>query len=83
MEWDKIALAISGAIFVSIFPGATVEVWQGDDGSIEILPAIHAPDEIFVDNVVHVTHPEHSFEIQVLSDDTAQSVTKLIFAPKA
>ena len=82
MEWDKIALAISAAIFVSIFPGATVEVRTGDDGNIKLLPVTHVPDEIFVDNVVHIRHPERSFEIQVLSNDSPQTVTKLIFGPR-
>ena len=79
MEWDKIALAIIAALFVSIFPGAMVEVHISDDGSIEILPVTHIPDEIVVEEVAHFRHPEQSFEIQVLNDDSAQSVTKLIF----
>ena len=83
MEWDKITLAVSAAIFVSIFPGATVEVRTGDDGRIKILPVTHVPDEIFVYNVVHIRHPEQSFEIQVLNNDSPQTITKLIFGPQA
>ena len=83
MEWDRIALAISGVMFVSIFPGATVEVRQSDDGRIKIVPATHVPHDLFVDNVVHVRHPEQSFEVQVLGNDSPPTVTKLIFGSSA
>jgi hypothetical protein len=83
MDWDRIALALAGVMFVTIFPGAIVEVHVSDDGSIEILPATHIPDEIFVDEVVRLRHPERSFEIQVLNNDSPATVTKLIFGPAA
>ncbi len=80
MEWDKIALALAGGMFVTIFPGATVVVHYDDDGAVSaILPATHVPDEILVGEVKHLRHPEWSFEIQVLSSDSPPTVTKLIF----
>ncbi len=83
MDWDKIALALAGVMFVTIYPGATVEVRYDDDGKVSVLPATWVPDEILADEVVHLRHPEWSFEIQVLNDDTANSITKLIFGPAA
>ena len=83
MDWDKIALALAGVMFVTIFPGATVEVRYDDDGNVSVLPVTHVPDEILADEVVHLRHPEWSFEIQVLGDDSPPTVTKLIFGPAA
>ncbi len=83
MDWDRIALALVGVMFVTIFPGATVAVHYDDDGGFRVLPVTHVPDEILADEVVHLRHPEWSFEIQVLNDDTANSITKLIFGPSA
>jgi hypothetical protein len=84
MDWDKIAVAFAGVMFVTIFPGATVVVNYDDDGAVRsILPATHVPRDLFINNVVHVRHPEESFEIQVLSNDSPPTVTKLIFGPAA
>ena len=83
MDWDKVVLALAGAMFVTIFPGGTVEVRYDDYGGVRILPVTHVPDKFLADEVVHLQHSEWSFEIQVLNDDTAQSVTKLIFSPTA
>ncbi len=84
MDWDKIAPALAGVMFVTIFPGATVVVHYDDDGAVSaILPATHVPRDLFIDNVVHVRHPEESFEIQVLSSDSPPTVTKLIFGTSA
>ncbi len=83
MDWDKIALALAGVMFVTIFPGATVEVRYDDDGNVSVLPVTRVPDEILADEVVHLKHPEWSFEVQVLGDDSPPTVTKLIFGPSA
>jgi hypothetical protein len=83
MDWDKIVLALAGVMFVTIFPGATVEVRYDKDGGVRVLPVTHVPDEILADEVVHLRHPEWSFEVQVLGDDSPPTVTKLIFGPSA
>ncbi len=84
MDWDKIALALAGVMFVTIFPGATVVVNYDNDGAVSsILPATHVPDEILADKVEYRQHPGWSFEIQVLSNDSPPTVTKLIFGPVA
>jgi len=83
MDWEKIALALAGVMFVTIFPGATVEVRYDDDGNVSVLPVTRVPDEILADEVVHLKHPEWSFEVQVLGDDSPPTVTKLIFGPSA
>jgi hypothetical protein len=83
MEWDKVVLALTGIMFVTLFPGGTVELHYDGYGGVKALPPTQVPDKIIPDEVVYLQHPEWSFEIQVLNDDTAKSVTKLIFGPTA
>ncbi len=83
MKWDKIALAISVVMFVSVFPGAIVVVHESGDGRIEISPATYIPDEIIVDNVVRIEQPGESFEVSVLNGGSPETVTKIIFGPSA
>ena len=83
MDWDRIALALAGVMFVTIFPGATVVVHYDDNGGVRVLPVTHVPDEILADKVVRLQHPEWSFEIQVLDSDSPPKVTKLIFGAAA